>query len=100
MCLFQDPDVNRWWRDPTLREIATGEDAETQLFFQFYTGNNDWGPGNNDLGPTQNNIVPIVQSAWLKVERILNFVRRRQKIEKRRQKDPTYCFKHWTKQFQ
>lgn len=91
MTLFQDTNFNRWWRNPSPRAIATSDEARTRLFFQFYTGNNDW---------IQNKNKEDIRSAQLIAERILNFVRRRQKIERQRQKDPTYCFKHWTKQFQ
>ena len=91
MTLLQNPDINRWWIDPSLRTIATSEEARSRLFFQFYTGNNDWDPNKNKED---------IRSAQLIAERILNFVRRRQKIERRRQKDPTYCFQDWSFRFQ
>lgn len=92
MPLFQDPDINKWWRDPTLRAIATGPDARRDLFCRFYTGNYF------DFLEEKDREDKLF--ACQQADRIISFVRRRQKIEVKRQKDPTFNFKSWTTRFQ
>lgn len=71
MPLFQDPNINKWWRDPTLRAIATGPDARRDLFCRFYSGNYFDFLEEKDRE----------DKLFAQADRIISFVRRRQKIE-------------------
>jgi len=94
--LFQEESYRKWWTDPKLRAIATQQPK--MLFLRFYTGNNDWGSEGNDY--TQAADQKDLDDAYVEANRVIAFIRRREKIERMRLTDHTYCLQNWSSKLQ